>query len=307
MNPETTITKQQIRSIFKHHSLSQNPEINRITIGFSNEIHRVDDYILKIYVHKDEEGSFDKESKFYRELYGKVLVPRLLVADKSREIIKKPYIIYEMIPGQSLGNCWHLLNDEQRRGIIKVVCEQLKIIMANYPDGILDKAESWQDYIVGRLEEKLATDKIIRIISNQTKSLINQYIAKNRHVLEPARLEYTYWDLHQDNIIVDNGGRVTGLIDFEHIDVVSVDYLLNTVRRMVLDPARNVSVEMEKYAKVEDYAHVMDWFREFLPEAFNFSHLETRLDFYELDEDLRILPDFPKAKTLHDSIARIVG
>jgi len=64
---------------------------------------------------------------------------------------------------------------------------------------------------------------------------------------------------------------------------------------------------MEKYADKKDYVHLMDWYKEFYPEIFDFEDLETRLDLYELEGVLRLLPKFPKAKQLHERLARIIG
>src|SRR5438067_1267425 len=107
MNPETSVSNDQIVSIFRRLKLAHNPTIRRINIGFTNEVHQVDDYILKIYIRKDGHNNFVKEAKLYKALYPKVLVPKWIASDDSKKVIDKPYTIYQKIEGDPLGRRWH--------------------------------------------------------------------------------------------------------------------------------------------------------------------------------------------------------
>src|SRR3990167_1750851 len=99
---------------------------------------------------------------------------------------------------------------------------------------------------------------------------------------------------------------MVGLIDFEHTRVVSIDFLLDIVRQMVRYPWLNLNKEMEKFADKKDYKLIIDWYREFYPELFDFPDLERRLDLYELEGILRKLPRFPKAEQLHNRLQKLL-
>ena len=307
MNPETSLSNQQITEIFRQHKLDQNPKISRITIGFTNEVHQVDDYILRICVRPGFESKFKNEVRLYKELKGKAMVPELVIADDSFRLIDKPYMIYKMLPGEPAGSRWHLLNDSQRRLIIKDFCGQLRIISRLEPNPQLDKGQSWQDFCLAAIDEDLAKIEKQKLLPDNTLQRVKDYIEQTKPVLQPEKLTLFYWDANLDNIIIDKHGKMVGLIDFEHVSVVSLDFVLDIVRQIQRYPWLNLSTEYEKYADKKDYEHLMEWFEEFYPELFDFPQLEKRLDFYELEGILRKIPRFPTAKQLHERLAGIIG
>ncbi len=303
MNPETSISDIQIAAIFERYELAIDPVVKRITLGFTNEIHQVNEYIMKVYIRKDGEKNFVKESNFYKSLAGKALTPKLVIADISRSIIDKPFIIYEMISGNPLGSVWHTLNNEQRKAIVGDVCNQLRIIRASNPKPRLESGKSWQDQIISAIHEHLDVVREKQLLNERVISSLNHFIDTYKHVLKKEEIELTYWDLHLDNLIVNENGKLVGIIDFEHVDVVSIDYLLNIVRQLVRYPHLTLGQEMEEYARKDDYQYLMGWLQEYYPEIFGFPELERRIDFYELEGILRLLPRFPQAQQIHDRIS----
>ena len=306
MPPKTSVSNTRIDEIFSIYKLATKPTIRRITVGFTNEIHQVDNYIIKIYVRPDGEKSFDIESAFYKNLYGEVMVPKLVVADKSQKLIGKPFIIYKIIQGEPLGNTWHTLTDSERKNIIRAVCEQIKLIRETESKPQLEAGETWQQQIVSTIGQSLELVHNEHLLSEQTIAYITEFVETYQNTLGKQVLALTYWDVHLDNIIVNKQHNLTGLIDFEHVDVVSIDYLLNNIRRLVRYPHLTLSPEMEDKANAADYEHLMEWFEEYYPELFDFPELERRIDLYELADVLRQLPRFPKAQQLHDRISSIL-
>lgn len=310
MNPDTTLTNEQITQLFVDNNLKlkSSPKINRIKIGFTNEVHEVDHYILKVYVRPLWEEYFEKESRLYEALYGKVLVPKVVVTDGSKTLINKPYMIYKKIEGSPLGGQWHKLDNNQRKTIIETLCKQLKLICASKPDPQLSPSSlTWQEKTISEIEKHLRKVETEQLLSPEIINGINKFIDQFKNVLKPQTLGLMYWDTHFDNIIINNQADIVGLIDFEHVDVVSLDLLLIIVRNMMRYPYIMLSESEEKYAKKEDYQQLEDWYREFYPELFAFNDLERRIDFYDLSDILRMLPRFPKAQQLHDRLRLILS
>jgi len=310
MNPETTLSREQIIKLFAHNhiDIGSGPTINRITIGFTNEVHEVNGYILKVCIRPNWEAYFQKEAGFYKELYGKVLVPKIVVADDSKKLLKQSYMIYEKIAGNPLGGRWHIFSNAQRKEIIRNICEQMKSIQASEPNPQLSpKGATWQGKICEEIEKYLKIVETKELLPLNTVHSIREFIAQFKEVLKPQTLGLMYWDIHLDNIIVDLDAKVVGIVDFEHVDVVSLDFVLILVRNIMNYPQIMLSAEEEKYAKKEDYKYLRQWYEEFYPELFAFDNLERRIDFYDLADVLRMLPRFPKAAQLHERINKILS
>lgn len=307
MPPDTLAASENIATIFKAHGLGDNLPARRITVGFTNEIHHVGDNILKVYARPDTaQMSYEKVTDLFEKLNGKVLVPELIAKDDSRTIIPRPCIIYKFISGTPAGHIWHLHTHEQRKLLIYEGVKQLKAIAVSEPNPVLKDYPSWREQIETKLNEYLEVVRQQKLFSADIVRLLQQYIDKNIGLLEQARLGLQYWDFHLDNLIVDNG-KLVGLIDFEHVDVVSVDYVLNIVRQMQNYPHLNLAEEIEQFANLDDYNDMLSWFKEFNPELFAFDELETRINLYDLEGMLRLRPRFPNAQQLDDRVAKILA
>lgn len=307
MPPDTLTTPENIAAIFATHGLGSNLPAKRITVGFTNEIHHVGDYILKVYARPDTAHvSYEKETGLFEKLKGQVLVPELIAKDDSRTIISQPYIIYRYIAGKPAGHVWHLLTHEQRKQLIHDGIGQLKAIAASEPNPILKDYPSWREQIETKLNDYLDVVRQQKLFSDEVVQSLQMYIDENIKLLEQSKLGLQYWDFHLDNLIVDNG-KLFGMIDFEHVDVVCIDYVLNIVRQMQYYPHLNLAEDMEQYADLEHYKDVLNWFKEFYPELFAFDNLETRINLYDLEGMLRLRPRFPNAEQIDDRVAKILA
>jgi hypothetical protein len=312
MNPKTTFTPEQITTVFRKHNLAQDPDITRIAIGFTNEIYQVDGYIFKVCVMKHNEPNFRKESFLYKLLQDKVPVPQVVMTDDSCTILSKPYKIYKMLPGEPAASHWHEMSYEQRKSLIFDLYGHLKIIDAtphkDYFEQLnIDPDFNWQEYICDQIMKKLAVVAKEKLLPDMLVDRTKYFVQANRHVLEDQRLCLNFWDVHFDNILVDKSFRVCGLIDFEGIDVYSADYRLMTVDIMERYPHIFVSEVMEPYAKKEDYAHLLEWYKEFYAELFDFTDIARRIDFYDLLDIVSKLPEWPKAENLHERLTDVLG
>lgn len=307
MPPDTLTKPESIAAIFTAHSLGNNLPARRITVGFTNEIHHVGNYILKVYARPDTAYiSYEKETALFEKLKGKVLVPELVAKDASGATIPQPYIIYRYIAGKPAGHVWHLLTPEQRKQLIYDGIQQLKAIAASDPNPMLKDYPSWRAQIETKLNSFLDVVRQQKLFGDDTVQSLQHYIDGNIRLLEQANLGLQYWDFHLDNWIVDDG-KLVGMIDFEHVDVVSIDYVLNIVRQMQNYPHLNLAEEMEQFANPEHYKDMLNWFKEFYPELFDFDGLETRINLYDLEGMLRLRPRFPNAKQIDDRVAKILA
>jgi Phosphotransferase enzyme family len=307
MPPATQTKPQSIATIFTAHGLSNTLPTRRITVGFTNEIHHVGDYILKVYARPDTaQTSYEKETSLFEKLNDAVLVPELVAKDDSCTIIPQPYIIYRYIVGKPAGHVWHLLTHQQRKQVIRDSVAQLRAIAASEPHPKLKDYQSWREQIKTKLNIYLDVVRQQKLFNADIVQSLQSYIDKHIGLLEQAKLGLQYWDFHLDNLIIDNG-KLVGMIDFEHVDVVSIDYVLNIVRQMQQYPHLNLAEDMEQYANLEHYKDMLNWFKEFYPEIFAFDELETRINLYDLEGMLRLRPRFPNAQQIDDRVAKILA
>lgn len=71
-------------------------------------------------------------------------------------------------------------------------------------------------------------------------------------------------------------------------------------------PTKYVSEESEKFIKKEDYKNLINLFRKYYPELFKFEHLKKRLDFYDLEANLKLLVLFPNEEEILNNIKSVV-
>ncbi len=106
-----------------------NPKIEKINVGFTNTIYKVnDDFIVKICTDSENESNFLREINFYKENRENSLIPKLYYASTDKDMIPYFYEIIEKVEGVSLYNIWHTFSDKQREDIIKQLCDAMRKI-----------------------------------------------------------------------------------------------------------------------------------------------------------------------------------
>jgi predicted Ser/Thr protein kinase len=87
-----------IEEIFLKNNLEKLKNIEKINIGFTNEIYSINDkYILKFCKNNDNENNFEKEAYFYGLFKNKINVPKIIKYDESKKLLDKNYLIYNKI------------------------------------------------------------------------------------------------------------------------------------------------------------------------------------------------------------------
>ncbi len=303
--------KKIIEKIFEVHGLGKVESVANIEIGFTNKVYLVNDaFILKVCEDDSNEQKFEIEVFFYNFFKDKIPVPEIKVSDKSKSVYGKFFMIYPKIAGDNLYAKWHLLSEGQRKIIIKQLCDILKVINKSPYDEFLQKfdvnfSDNWHDKILNQIQNSLKKIEEKKLLSSEFIKIIKRFVDDNHNVLKEQKLALVYWDAHFDNILVQDR-KIVGILDFERTEVSSMDFVLDIIKRMVEYPKKYMSEKFEKFAKKEDYAHLLDWFQEFYPELFEFENLDKRLDLYAVEHDLDTLIWYPDSVEVKQMIAKTV-
>ncbi|MFH1631932.1 MAG: aminoglycoside phosphotransferase family protein [bacterium] len=260
--------KKIVEKIFESHGLGEVESVANIEIGFTNKVYIVNDaYILKVCEDESNEQKFESEVFFYNFFKDKIPVPKIKVFDKSKSIYGKFFMIYPKIEGDNLYAKWHLLSNEQRKIIIKQLCDILKVINKSPYDEFLQKfdvnfSDNWHDKILNQIQNSLKKIEEKKLLSFEFIKAIKKFVDDNHNVLKEQKMAFVYWDAHFDNILVQDT-KIVGILDFERTEVSSMDFVLDIIKRMVEYPKKYMSEKFEKFAKKEDYADLLKWFQEF--------------------------------------------
>ncbi|MCB9809193.1 aminoglycoside phosphotransferase family protein [Candidatus Nomurabacteria bacterium] len=303
--------KKIIEKIFTENNLGEVKSIKKIEVGFTNKVYSVnEDFILKVCEDEENEENFEKEVFFYDFFKDKIPVPKVIFYDNSKQIYNKFFIVYPKIQGNNLYAKWHLMTDDERKNIIKQLCEFLKIINnADYKKFVekfkISNPINWKESIESKIQKSLQELETREILSKEFAQKIQTFVEENKLALDEQKISLVYWDAHFDNILVKNN-EIVGILDFERTELASIDFVLDILKRMMNYPKKYMSEESEKFAKKEDYENLLDWFQEFYPELFDFKKLEKRLDLYCIEHDLKDLIGWPNVIELKQQLATIV-
>jgi len=300
-----------IKNIFKKYNLGAVKSVKKIDIGFTNKVYSINNkFILKVCEDENNEEKFEMEVYFYNFLKNKIFVPEIKIFDKSKDIYEKYFMIYLKIEGDNLYSIWHLLNNDERRNIIKQLCSILKIINKSPYKRFtkrfkINSSMNWHDKIINKIQNSLKDIEKNKLLSSEFIHVIKKFVKNNHNVLKEQKMALVYWDAHFDNILIQDT-KIVGMLDFEKTEISSIDFVLDIIKRMVECPKKYMSEKSERFAKKEDYAQLLDWFCEFYPELFNFKDLDKRLDLYAIEYDLKNLIKYPNAKEIKQTIAKII-
>ncbi|MCB9798566.1 phosphotransferase [Candidatus Nomurabacteria bacterium] len=302
---------EKVKKIFEINDLVEPNSVKKIEVGFTNKVYSVDDkYILKVCDDEGNEYRMAREVYLYKLFSPSIPVPEVIIYDTSKSIFDKHYVVYPRIKGENLYNVWHKMDEHERKQIVKELCNHLRAINETpYNDFVekfdVDISKSWREIVVDKINVSLEKLKQENTLVDEVILGVRDFVEKHQSVLDEAKMAFVHWDTHFDNVLVEDG-KIVAMLDFERIEVSSIDYVLDIVKRMQELPSKYMSEYAEQFVKDEDYAHLIDWFREYAPELFAFNNLNRRLDLYALRHDLDTLTWYPEADELKESIEKMV-
>jgi len=303
--------KSEIKKIFSHYKLGQVEDIYKIEVGFTNKVYSINEnFILKVCEDVENEVNFRKEVFFYDLFKESLPVPKISVYDNTKGLYDKDFIIYPKIQGDNLYSKWHLMSDNERKNMIKQLCQILKTINATpYKQYLkefkISEKTIWHDKIVNEINSSLKHIEKESLLPDEFSSAIRKFVKQNHEVLREQKMGLVYWDSHFDNILVRNN-KIVGILDFERTEFLSIDFVLDIVKRMQEFPSKYMSEESEKFAKKKDYQNLLKWFEIFYPELFKFKNLDKRLALYTLEHDLKDIIGWPNVKELKEIVAKTI-
>lgn len=298
MNPDTKATPEQIKAVCTRHNITYHSH-SRITVGFSHELHRINDnLVLKIYNSLDSRPFKTELALLASDL--PFLKPKLIAVSENSEDIDRSYVIMTYVPGVPLGSKWHEASDGQRDKLIQAISQTLKTINQIDPHAIAEKAPSeWDDLILERGKTLTAELQSKGIINSSTTNKVLKTIRQNLDHLTGSKLLPVYWDVHFDNFLVNDDFELQAIIDLENVELAALDYPLFVIEKMTDEPGKYLTEENERYADKKDYANLKSLYKKYYPEMFAFDHLDSRVRLYQLVDVLHLLTDWPQVKELY--------
>lgn len=294
----------KISSIFEQQWLWKVFSVKKIDIWFTNIIYEVNEkFIVKICKKIKNQKNFEKEVFLYKLFSDKIQVPKIIHFDKTKKYIKKYFYICNKIEGDNLYSTWHLLKEPERKNIIKKLCDTLKVINSYWIEEYKNEYQisdeiNWEKFIVSGIKKYLKKVKDRNILEYKVIEDIENYVSENKYVLKDKKIWIVYWDAHFDNILVKDS-KIVWILDFEWMELMSIDYVLDLVFRMEKYPHIYVSKEEnEKLIDKEHYKNLVTYYKEFYPELFDFKEINKRVALYSIRYDLRLLLKFPKVNSL---------
>lgn len=300
MNPETKLTDEQVRTICAKHDILYHSH-SRINTGFSHEVHRLNDDLLIKLFNTSKPRNFETELALLKSDLD-FPKPKFVASYHDAQEQGRSYIIMGFVPGISLGSKWHEATEEQREQLIKDISKTLATINLLDPKTVSRPSGSWQAIIekqINGLTEKLLAKGTL---TDEQSKKISATITSNKKYLADSELHPAYWDIHFDNFLVNEQFELQAIIDLENVELVSLDYPLFVVQKLIEEPHKYLREEDEKYADIKDYAKLKDWYKKYYPEMFAFKNLEERIKLYLLIDTLHLLVDWSHVSELYSKL-----
>ena len=301
MNPKTSLTRTQITKLCRLHGLVYRSS-RRVKVGFSNEIHIInDELVLKFYLHEliryqTELAMLETKTNFPK--------PKLIATGMVNNFIGHNYILMSLVEGVPLGHVWHKASMNQRHSLIESYIAAQKEINQLPPETLpLLISPNWYKILRREMAEVAKLLKKTGIISNRERDRALAIVDHHAELLKASPLKPVYRDIHLDNLMVNDNFELTGLIDFEFIQLAALDYPLFVLKRLVDEPKQYAC---EEFVKLSDYQPLWSWYKKLYPEMFAFTQLENRLRIYQLADHLRLLKRWSQVKSVRLTFKKLL-
>src|SRR3989344_752308 len=194
-----------------------------------SKIKSISDFVVKLIKIKGYEKYVLKQKKIrslVRKKFNDFPIARIIKSDYSNTIIDNPYIILEMVDGESLQGVYSKIKNKERlyEEIGQLYGKLHSIKMKSYGEldsnlNIIKKYKSWYNSNSNESRKILEKIKKNKLLPKKTIVQNEDYFKKNKYLLkEEFGPCLCHGDVADTNIIVKKVGKeyyVSGLIDFE--------------------------------------------------------------------------------------------
>jgi aminoglycoside phosphotransferase (APT) family kinase protein len=155
------LTISDVKSIFKVAGLDTPDKIEKINVGFSNDVFSINNkFVLKSAKSEGDNNYLEREIYLTNLLKDKLPAPNIIYSDTSKQLIDRVFIIYEKVDGDNLYQKWHEYNEAERKCIVKDICLFLKTINDTpYEDYAakfgINISQTWLDNVVAKINTYL--------------------------------------------------------------------------------------------------------------------------------------------------------
>lgn len=268
-----------VETIMNNNSILEDLDYKKVNAGFTNTIYSAENYIIRICTDESNEERFANEISFYNDNKDNYRIPKLFVADTSKNIVPYYYEIMEKVDGQPLYEIWYKLTLEERKNIVLLIIDILRTFHSK-------KVESY--------DFKTFIKNKIRTLLNECEiddKLFLDLLIRCDIYFEQNKFGVIHNDLHFDNFIYNNG--ILKLIDFERCMIAPIDYDFRIFNRFTETPWLWASGTTGMLTVENDYQNLMEMFVENYDELKSIPYLKERLSIYEI---IDLLNDYKKTK-----------
>jgi aminoglycoside phosphotransferase (APT) family kinase protein len=253
-----------------------------------NEVWRCGDYIVRVHP-RGGATRLQREAALLRDLPAGTRAPVPIAAGPAPW---GEWMVTQRIPGQELSRAWGRLRVAERHRAITELALALKVLHAvpaplDGPAG--DPDECPHALPIDVLAGLLANAAALPGVDRGVMAAAADRLASVADALDDQPTTLIHGDLHPENVLVGDDGRLTGVIDFEWARAGPPDLDLDILLHSLADPSLHVESGDGSRLQRRDFDEVAGWMRDAYPELFSHPRLSDRLWVYRLAYEVHAL------------------
>ncbi|HEV3450880.1 MAG TPA: phosphotransferase [Acidimicrobiia bacterium] len=271
-------------------------------VNSTNEVWFAGPYVLRINPHP-ESRVLDHERVVLEALTDQVPAPQVIAYG---EATFGEWLVITRVAGQEMSRIWPAMSNDTRKAAVTALGLALRQLhrLDTAGTGIAELGPSSatspdcpHQLPAERLLEVLAEAAQLPYVDRAVMGGAMDMVLSTGSALDDGADSFIHGDLHFENVLVDDGADVTGIVDFEWARPGPADLDLDVLLHSLADPALHVATDYDTLPRRRDFEHVTAWLRHAYPDLFAHPRLVERLTLYRLSYDTRALlqqpPDRP--------------